>query len=505
MSSMRKGSPPALHTLILAAGEGKRMRSARVKLLHEVAGDPMVRIVARVARELKPQTLAVVVGTQAEEVRAALETFSIEFVTQNPPLGTAHAVMQAEPLMRRLAGGLKGGRGTLLILNGDLPLITAAVLKRLLKQHRASGAAATVLSTVVADPSGYGRIVRGASGGLARIVEDRDAEAAEKRIVEINAGLYCAEMPVLFDALRRTGRGNAQGEYYLPDIFPLLAKRGLIVEAYRHPVAEEVLGVNDRSELAAASRILWRRRADALMASGVSVVDPSCTYIGSDVEVGPDTVIWPQARIEGRTSIGAGCSIGSLAHIMDSIIGDDVTVRNMCVISDSRVERGARVGPFAHVRPGTVIEEAAHIGNFVEVKKSRIGRGSKANHLAYVGDATVGADCNIGAGTITCNYDGVRKHPTILEDGVFIGSDTQLVAPVRLGRGAYIGAGSTITKDVPGGALALTRAELRIIPGWAERRRAQQAAEDAGTTGNTVKSAPAATPAGRPKTRRGKR
>jgi len=472
----RRPAASPVAVLILAAGRGQRMKSGRVKLLHVLAGAPMVCHVARVAARLTPAALAAVVGNQADEVTAALSKqpglidAGLEFVTQERQLGTGHAVLQAEPLRAR--AGLK--KAVLLILNGDVPLIRLSTLRALLKHHRRSGAAATVLTTRVDDPSGYGRVVRDEQGDLLSIVEDKDAGAAQKKIHEINAGLYCAEMSVVFDALRRTRRANAQGEHYLPDLFPILRKRGLRVEAYRHEEAEEVLGVNDRSELARASRILYRRRAEDLMASGVTILDPECTYIDPDVQVGQDTVIGPLARLEGATAIGAGCSIGALAHIAGSTLGDGVLVRDMCVITDSKVAGGAQIGPFAHLRPGTVLETGVHIGNFVEVKKSRVGRGSKANHLAYLGDADIGEGCNVGAGTITCNYDGVHKHPTRLEDGVFIGSDTQLVAPVTVGRGAYVGAGSTITKDVPAGALALSRVQQRTIEGWAERRRQER-------------------------------
>jgi bifunctional UDP-N-acetylglucosamine pyrophosphorylase/glucosamine-1-phosphate N-acetyltransferase len=466
--------------LILAAGQGKRMKSGRIKLLHVMAGSPMVCHVARAASELKPAMLAAVVGNQADEVIAALSALSaqcpvggIRFVTQERQLGTAHAVLQAEPL---LTGG-KPGRCDLLILNGDVPLIRASTLRSLLKHHRRAGAAATVLTTEVGDPSGYGRVVRDESGALSGIVEDRDASPLQKKIREINAGLYCVDPSVVFAALKKTRRSNAQGEYYLPDLFPILRRQGRRVEAYLHRAAEEVLGVNDRADLARAAKILYSRRAAELMESGVTILDPECTYIDPDVSVGPDTVIHPMARLEGSTSIGSGCTIGALCHIVDSTLADGVVVRDMCVIAQSRLASGVVVGPFAHLRPGTQLEEGVHIGNFVEVKKSRLGRKSKANHLAYLGDAEIGERCNIGAGTITCNYDGVRKHLTTLGDEVFIGSDTQLVAPVSVGRGAYVGAGSTITKDVPEQALALSRVQQRNIEGWVTRRQEKRERE----------------------------
>lgn len=462
--------------LLLAAGQGKRMKSRRIKLLHMLAGEPMVCHVARVTAELKPAVFAAVVGNQGHEVVAALSggnglsDCGLKFAVQERQLGTAHAVLQAEPLLKS-AGAT---RGDLLILNGDVPLIRSSTLRALVRQHRRKEAAATVLTTIVEDPSGYGRIIRGDRGELISIVEDRDASARQKKIREINAGLYCADLSVLFGALRKTGRTNAQGEHYLPDLFSILRKQGGRVEAYVHEDAEEVLGVNDRAELARASRILYRRRAEDLMESGVTILDPVCTYIESAVRVGRDTIIHPLARLEGRTTIGSGCTIGALSHIIGSTIGDNVLVRDMCVITDSHIASGVKIGPFAHLRAGTVLEQDVHIGNFVEVKKSRVGRDSKANHLTYLGDAEIGEGCNVGAGTITCNYDGVDKHPTTLEDEVFVGSNTALVAPVKVGRGAFVGAGSTITKDVPAGALALGRAQQRIIEGWADRKQAER-------------------------------
>ncbi len=463
--------------VILAAGLGKRMRSKRIKLLHVIGGAPMVRHVARAAAELKPVILAAVVGNQAEDVASALSSDSrlrragLAFVGQARQLGTGHAVMQAEPLLRRAGRNA----GEILILSGDVPLIRPSTLRALLKRHRSTGAAATVLTTIVEDPAGYGRIVRGAHRELISIVEDRDATPAQKKIREINSGLYCAASDALFPALKRTGRSNAQGEHYLPDIFPILRRKGLRVEAYEHSDAEEVLGVNDRTELAHAGKVLYLRRAEELMESGVTIIDPACTYVDPDVEVGKDSVIHPMARLEGHTRIGTGCVIGASAHIVDSVLGDGVIVRDLCVMTDAALGDAVVIGPFAHLRAGTVLGNGVHIGNFVEVKKSRLGKGSKANHLAYLGDAEIGERCNIGAGTITCNYDGVMKHPTILEDDVFIGSDTQLVAPVRVRRGAYVGAGSTITMEVPEDSLALSRVPQKVVKDWVKHRRQQAA------------------------------
>ncbi|MGH9867372.1 MAG: bifunctional UDP-N-acetylglucosamine diphosphorylase/glucosamine-1-phosphate N-acetyltransferase GlmU [Candidatus Polarisedimenticolia bacterium] len=471
MASRAPGERP-LHALILAAGQGKRMRSGRIKLLHKVGGAPLVCHVARAAAALRPASLAAVVGNQGDEVAAALAAYAPQLVRQETRLGTAHAVLQAEPL-------LKGRRGDLLILNGDVPLIRPSTLRALVRRHRSTGSAATVLTTRVDDPAGYGRIVRGADGSFEAIVEDRDATTSQKAISEINAGLYCADLSRLWGALRKTGRSNRQGEYYLPDLFPLLRKAGHRVETLVYEDAPEVLGVNDRAELAQAGKALYRRQAEALMEAGVTILDPDCTYIEPDVTVGCDTIIHPLARLEGRTRVGEGCVIGALCHLVDTTLADGVTLLDMCVLTESTVGPGAKIGPFSHLRPGSVLEAGVHIGNFVETKKSRLGKGSKANHLSYLGDAQIGEGCNIGAGTITCNYDGYAKHTTVLEDEVFIGSDTQLVAPVTIRKGAYVGAGSTITKEVPEYSLALTRAELRILKDWVRRRQAERAAASA--------------------------
>ncbi|HKY32678.1 MAG TPA: bifunctional UDP-N-acetylglucosamine diphosphorylase/glucosamine-1-phosphate N-acetyltransferase GlmU [Candidatus Polarisedimenticolia bacterium] len=488
-SAKRKDEP--LFALILAAGQGKRMRSGRIKMLHALGGAPMVGHVVKAAAALSPQRLAAVVGNQAEAVTGAIEAAAdgagagVRFARQERQLGTGHAVLMSEPLWKG------AGKATLMILNGDVPLIRPETLRRMLEHHRRAGAAVTVLTTRVARPAGYGRVVRDTSGSFQAIVEDRDATPAQKRLDEINAGLYCADLEALFSALRKTGRDNAQGEQYLPDVVPILLRQGLKAEAFLHDDAEEVLGVNDRAELARAGKTLYRRRAEELMASGVTIVDPSITYIEPGVTVGPDTVIHPLARLEGRTAVGAGCVIGALCRLTDTTVGDGAVLLDLCVASESVIGPGAKVGPLAHLRPGTVLDEGVHIGNFVEVKKSRLGKGSKANHLSYLGDAVIGRGCNIGAGTITCNYDGVAKHQTILEDEVFIGSDTQLVAPVRVRRGAYVGAGSTITKEVPEYALALTRAELRVIKDWVRRKQEERKAASA------AKAAPPAAAAGR--------
>ena len=387
----------------------------------------------------------------------------MEFVVQEPQLGTAHAVRQAEPL-------LAGRIGTLLLLSGDVPLLRPETLTRLLAAHQAAGAAATVATAVVDRPYGYGRIIR-AAGRVARIVEERDASPAQRKVREINSGIYVFDLPLLFELLRAVASRNAQGEYYLTDLIAIYRRRRLPVETLNVSSPEEIRGVNSRTELAEVSAIVRQKKNEELMAAGVTIVDPATTYIDVDVEVGSDTVIHPGVVIEGHTRIGSACEIQAYVRIADSEIDDRVTINSFCVLVGARVADGASVGPFAHLRPDAEIGPSAKVGNFVELKKATLGAGSKANHLSYLGDATIGAGVNVGAGTITCNYDGRQKHQTVIEDGAFIGSDTALVAPVRIGRGAYVAAGSSITDDVPDGALGIARGRQSNVAGWVERKK----------------------------------
>ncbi len=457
--------PSDLHVVILAAGKGTRMKSALPKVLHQAGGLPLIDYVLRAAASISPASVIVIVGHEADRLQAALaKRPGLAFAVQSPQLGTGHALLQAEPL-------LQGAAGTVILLSGDVPLLTAASLQALADTHRARHAAATVVTAMVPAPDGYGRIVRDAGGAITAIVEHKDASRVERAIREINSGVYAFDLAPLFGALREIGSSNAQGEYYLPDLVRIYRDRGLRVETVALDDAREIIGVNSRKELADVSHILRAARLDALMASGVTIVDPATTYIEADVTVGADTVIHPGVHLEGRTSIGARCDIQSGVRIVNTSIDDDVRINNFCLLIDSHVSRGAIVGPFAHLRPQSHVGEEAHVGNFVELKKTTLGRGSKANHLSYLGDATIGEKVNIGAGTITCNYDGTLKHPTIIEDGAFIGSDSQLVAPVRIGRGAYIAAGSSITKDVPADALALSRGRQINKDEWAAHNR----------------------------------
>ena len=452
------------HIVILAAGKGTRMKSDRPKVLHGIAGRPLLEHVLRLADTLQPLSVTVVVGYQAEDVGRALpERPGLRLALQEPQLGTGHALLQAEAM-------LSGARGTVVLLSGDVPLLRPGTLAMLVRTHEQARAAATVLTATVDAPDGYGRIVRD-RGQIVAIVEHKDATADERRIREINSGIYAFELSGLFDALRDVGSANAQGEYYLPDLVKIYTRRGLTVLAATVDDAREILGVNSRKELADLADILKTRINDTLMEAGVTIVDPATAFIGPDVAVGRDTIIHPGVYLEGATSIGSRCEIHSGVRIVDSTLDDDVVIKNFCVISSARVAKGASVGPFAHIRPDSDIGADAHVGNFVELKKTTLGRGVKAGHLSYLGDATIGESVNIGAGTITCNYDGVKKHPTVIEDGAFIGSDTQLIAPVRVGRGAYVAAGSSITQDVPAESLAISRGKQVNKEGWVKKKK----------------------------------
>jgi bifunctional UDP-N-acetylglucosamine pyrophosphorylase/glucosamine-1-phosphate N-acetyltransferase len=444
----------------MAAGKGTRMKSGVAKVLHTTSGMSLIEHVLRSVDQLGPASIVVVVGHMADQVSAGVLGNRPNVVTalQEPQLGTGHAVLQTEP-------HLGGKAGTMLLLSGDVPLMRPETLQALVDHHRTTGATATVLTAEFAQPDGYGRIVR-TDGAISAIVEHKDASPAQREIHEINSGIYAFDLEPLFPALRQIGSANAQGEYYLPDLVSIFRSQGRRVEALRVADPGEILGVNSRKELAETSAVLRDRKNDALMAAGVTILDPSTTWIQPDVIVRPDTILHPGVYLEGQTVIGSGCEIHSGVRIVDSTLGDRVVVNNFCVIRQSRIASAAQIGPFAQIRPDSDVGEGAHIGNFVELKKTKLGKGSKANHLAYLGDATIGDKVNIGAGTITCNYDGVNKNPTVIEDGAFIGSDSQLIAPVTIGRNAYVAAGSSITDDVPPESLAIARAKQTNKPGW---------------------------------------
>jgi bifunctional UDP-N-acetylglucosamine pyrophosphorylase/glucosamine-1-phosphate N-acetyltransferase len=459
-----------LHVVVLAAGKGTRMKSAWPKVLHCIAGRPMIDYVLDTAAALKPRSTTVVVGHQAEAVKSALASRpGLTFVAQEPQAGTGHALLTTAPV-------LAGRKGTVVLLSGDVPLLRSTTLETLVGHHKKTAAAGTVVTAVVDDPAGYGRVVRGPGtgqglAGIARIVEHKDASAEERGIREINSGIYAFQLEGLFDALRNIGSENAQGEYYLPDLVALYRQRGLVVETVTVLDSNEISGINSRAELAAVSFIVRQTRNVELMAAGVTIEDPATTYVDKEVTVGADTIIHPGVSLEGRTSIGEGCEIHSGSRLVNARIGDRVTVLNHCVITDAAVASGVQVGPFAHLHHGTRIAPGAKVGNFVEMKKTALGAGSKSMHLTYLGDAMIGAGVNIGAGTITCNYDGVAKHMTRIEDGAFVGSDTQLIAPVKVGKGAYVGTGTTVREDVPPGALAVSAGRQRNIEGWVEAKK----------------------------------
>jgi bifunctional UDP-N-acetylglucosamine pyrophosphorylase/glucosamine-1-phosphate N-acetyltransferase len=455
-----------LTVVILAAGEGKRMRSRQPKVLHPLCGRPLLAYSLRTARGLADR-IVLVVGPHAERVRAAAGE-GVAIVEQRERLGTGHAVLQSRPVC---------GEGTILVLPGDTPLLSSETLERLVTHHRDAGAVATVLTAQVDRPQGYGRILR-QSGRVKRIVEDRDATDDQKKITEINTSVYCFEARRLWKALAEVRPDNDQGEYYLTDVIGILAKAGGRLEALAAPDPAEALGINDRKQLAAVAAIQRRRILDGLMESGVTILDPASTYVEDTVTIGADTTIYPSVVLEGATTIGSECVIASGCHVSASRLGDRVTLKPYCVLTEARVEDEAQLGPFCHLRPASHIGARARIGNFVEVKKARIGRGSKANHLAYIGDATVGEDVNIGAGAVTCNYDGQAKHQTTIGDRAFVGTNTSLVAPLVVGEGAYIGSGSVITKDVPPGALAVERSQQIVKDGWAARRAARRPVRD---------------------------
>ncbi|MDQ7006383.1 MAG: bifunctional UDP-N-acetylglucosamine diphosphorylase/glucosamine-1-phosphate N-acetyltransferase GlmU [Acidobacteriota bacterium] len=475
-------SSPSLVAVILAAGEGKRMKSALPKVLHPVAGRPMVEHVVLAARRAGATRVVVVVGHGGGEVervlRARVDGPDLRFATQRQRRGTADAVSAA-------AGHLRGVRGEVLILCGDVPSLPGRALKDLVRRHRRRRSALTVLTAALDDPAGYGRIVRGEDGTIEAIVEHRDADPQQRAIHEINTGTYCATWPALRRALRRIRPDNAQGEYYLTDAVRELLAEGLRVEACLHQHPAEALGVNSRRHLAEAHRVRSAQVLDELMARGVTILDPATTWVHDTVRIGRDTVIHPGVCLEGATRIGKNCVVRSGCRLTDVDVADRAILLEGTVATDSSIGAGTQVGPYAHLRPGTRLGPACKVGNFVETKKARFGRGSKASHLSYIGDAEVGRQVNIGAGTITCNYDGTHKHRTELGDGVFIGSDTQLVAPVRVGKGAYVGAGATITRDVPAGALAISRAEQKNIEGWVARKKRKMAAKQQGGGGKS--------------------
>jgi len=452
------------YPLILAAGKGVRMRSDIPKALHPLLGKPMLCYVIEAVRALHPSKIYLVVSDQSSLRKEELGNYPLEFIIQTEPLGTGHAVLQARHL-------LQGREGVLMVMNGDSPLITPQTLRGLLRSHRKSGAIATTLTAMLDDPTGYGRIIRGSDNRIEASVEEREATPSQRQNKEVNAGFYCFKIPHIFPYLAKIERSPHHKEYYLPDVFSILRKEGEEVNSFPASSPQEVLGINNRYQLAMVERLMREEFLKNLMMKGVTIVDPHSTYIDSTVKVGKDTVIHPQVVLQGNTRIGPRCQIHSFSKISHSWLGQEVIILSNSVIESSRIRKGARIGPFARLRPESLIGPEAKIGNFVEVKKSVVGRGSKANHLTYLGDAIIGKKVNIGAGTITCNYDGKKKWQTIIEDGVFIGSNTEIIAPLTIRKGAYIGAGSTITKEVPPHSLAIARDRQVNIKKWVLRNR----------------------------------
>ena len=440
-----------LDVLVLAAGLGTRMKSNLAKVLHQLDGRPLIAHVCSTAAGLKPNAIVVVVGHQAGNVQAAVEAElganGARFALQAEQRGTGDAVLAAED-------ALANSNSTVLILSGDVPMVRGETLRNLIDKHNQNRSACTILTIKLENPTGYGRIVRDEANNFLRITEHRDCSDEERKIREVNSGIYCFDSRKLFDALRRVRPANDQGEYYLTDVAAILKSAGESLGLYLHPDSREVSGVNTRAELAEFENLLRRSTVRRLMLeAGVTFIDPSHTYISSQATIGRDCVIRPDVHIEGSTVIGEGCEIHQGSRIVNSTLGARVTVKDHSLIVDSEIGDDCAVGPFAHLRMNARMAERAVVGNFVEVKKSTIGRGTKAMHLTYLGDATIGEKTNIGAGTITCNYDGKQKHPTIIEDNVKIGSDTMLVAPVRVGKGSVTGAGSVVTEDVPPNSL----------------------------------------------------
>ena len=442
----------SLAIIVLAAGKGTRMKSDLAKVLHSLAGVPMLSFTLDLARSLKPDRLVIVVGSQRELIKERFATQGVIFVDQEEQMGTGHAVLVAGP-------AIKGFKGTVLILCADVPLLQEATVKKFLKSHEDGRATVSVLITRLEKPQGYGRILREESGHLLRIVEEKDLRSGEEAIQEINTGIYCVESSFLLEALSSLSNRNAQGEYYLTDIVEKASLQGKKAIGFLAQDSSEVMGINTRLDLARAGEWLRQKIAERHMLAGVTLIDPKTTYIDQEIKIGRDTVIYPNCHLCGQTSLGENCLVEPGCKITDTRVGSFVTIKASSVIAGSVIEDHVEVGPFAHLRPQTVLKEGSKIGNFVEVKKSIVGRGTKANHLSYIGDATLGEKVNVGAGTITCNYDGREKHPTIIEDGVFVGSNTELVAPIKIGRGSYIGAGSTITKEVPPDTLAVSRSK----------------------------------------------
>lgn len=451
--------------IILAAGQGTRMKSKLYKVLHPVCGKPMVEHIVDQIEPLNLDKIVTVIGHGAEKVRDQLKD-RVSYCLQEEQLGTGHAVMQAEALLGNEAG-------TTVILCGDTPLITQETVKKLLDAHQEQAGAATILTAIADNPTGYGRIIRSAEGTVERIVEQKDTNEEERAIKEINTGIYCFDNELLFASLKKVNNDNAQGEYYLPDVIEIFQRQGNVINAIAADTFEETIGVNDRIALSQADAIMRERINRLQMQQGVTIIDPATTYIDADVVIGRDSILYPGTTLKGRVVIGEDCVIGPNTEIKESQIGDGTTVK-MSVVHDSQIGHHVNVGPFAHIRPASNIGHHAKIGNFVEVKKSTFGEGSKASHLSYIGDAEVGKNVNLGCGSITVNYDGTNKFLTKIGDGAFIGCNVNLVAPVTVGKGSFVAAGSTITEDVEEEALAIARSKQTNKSNYANKLKSKK-------------------------------
>jgi bifunctional UDP-N-acetylglucosamine pyrophosphorylase / glucosamine-1-phosphate N-acetyltransferase len=450
--------------ILLAAGQGTRMKSSMPKVLHPLAGKPLFLYALQVAKQLKPSAIAVVIGHGAGAVRDAYRGEDVAWVTQEQQLGTGHAVLCAKPI-------LGGFCGDVVILSGDVPLIQERTLAAMVTTHREHGAAVTLMTALLDMPTGYGRIVRDANGEVTGIVEEKDATAAQRQIREVNAGVYVAAPQFLFAALQEVKSDNRQAEYYLPDVAAIGLREGKKIATFRVDEPGEMMGINTREELARMEKTLQERINCKWMAAGVTLKDPETTYIEEAVFIGKDTVIGPNSHLRGRTVVGERCEIDGSAYLTDAEIGDEVHLKFSVVLTSCRIDHGAIIGPFAHLRPGTALGPNVHIGNFVETKEAQLGEGTKANHLTYLGDVTVGRDSNIGAGTITCNYDGFQKYRTKIGDRVQVGSDTTLVAPISLGDDVYVATATTVRHDIPAGALVFNERQERTREGWTQEKR----------------------------------
>jgi bifunctional UDP-N-acetylglucosamine pyrophosphorylase / glucosamine-1-phosphate N-acetyltransferase len=450
--------------ILLAAGQGTRMNSTLPKVLHPLAGKTLFLHVLSTALRLEPSAVAVIIGHGADAVRRAHSDLDVNWVIQEKQLGTGHAVLCARD-------SLGSFQGDILILSGDVPLIREETLRTMIEIHRERAAALTLMTASLAVPGGYGRILSDACGKIARIVEERDATDEQKRIRNVNAGIYVASPQFLFPALEQVRNHNRQGEYYLPDIVTIGLDQGKTIATVQVDDAREIMGINTREELAQMEKILQERINRKWMEAGVTLKDPATTYIEEGVTIGRDTVIGPNTHLRGRTSVGERCQVDGSAYVTDAEIEDGVHLRFSVVLTSCRVASGAMIGPFAHLRPGTSLGRNVHVGNFVETKEATLGEGTKANHLTYLGDVTIGRETNIGAGTITCNYDGFNKYRTAIGDRVQVGSDSTLIAPITLGDDVYVATATTIRHDIPAGALVFNERQERVREGWTEQKR----------------------------------